>query len=306
MTHSSPTIDQKPHFYGNSAPSSSLDLQQQSPRTRPPVPLFSNSTGSIPQAAMASPNHFVEGGFPMSTDGSQSSVLTSSTDASSATFGVQSNFLDGNFSFDFSSVNDQPSYNGSSVQTVSPKDIMGDTVSAPPSSTFPNLTTPETTSLDSPNAITNSTDTSPLFSNGPSFGGENPDYWPSLFSDIEEPANEAPDTQKVTSPKISPVAPKMSRNDSSPGRSSTRSSNQGRHSFVAGVNPRRRDKPLPDIVVEDPTDTVAMKRARNTLAARKSREKRLQNTEALMAQVTELQAEVEHWKNIALTQGYVE
>ena len=48
----------------------------------------------------------------------------------------------------------------------------------------------------------------------------------------------------------------------------------GSHSSVSGVTSRKRDKPLPPIIVEDPNDTVAMKRARNTLAARKSRDER--------------------------------
>ena len=51
---------------------------------------------------------------------------------------------------------------------------------------------------------------------------------------------------------------------------------------------------------------VAVKRARNTLAARKSREKRVERTDALSKRVAELEDEVEHWKGIALSRGYSE
>ncbi|KFZ11289.1 hypothetical protein V502_07623 [Pseudogymnoascus sp. VKM F-4520 (FW-2644)] len=44
-------------------------------------------------------------------------------------------------------------------------------------------------------------------------------------------------------------------------------------SAAAGISARKHNQPLPPIVVEDPNDTVAIKRARNTLAARKSRQR---------------------------------
>jgi hypothetical protein len=78
-----------------------------------------------------------------------------------------------------------------------------------------------------------------------------------------------------------------------------------RHSSVSGVNSRRRDKPLPPIIVEDANDTVAMKRARNTLAARKSRERKAQRFEELEDRIAKLEAERDHWKRIALSQSGV-
>lgn len=309
--NSSPTIGQQTHFYVNSAPSSSADLKPKSTRARPPVPLFSNSTGSIPQATMEQPNQLFAGSLPLEKSGSQSSGLTSFSEGSLEAFGVafdpnSGTLLDGSLSFDFANLNDQTPFNASGVETVSPKDIMGESMSAPPSGAFTDLTTPGTTTFDSPYNMTNSADTSPLFIDNQSFGGEDPDNWPSLFDDIQEPVSNAPTVQTTTSPKKIHVAPNMSRNSSSPGHASTRSSNQGRHSFTAGVKPRRRDKPLPAITVEDPSDTAAIKRARNTMAARKSREKRLQRTEELEATIKELTAEVEHWKSVASSRGYVE
>ncbi|MCJ1450426.1 hypothetical protein MMC28_000757 [Mycoblastus sanguinarius] len=198
-----------------------------------------------------------------------------------------------------------PAQASSNVQTVSPKDIMVDSMSAPPSSAFTELTTPGTSTFESP-FMANSSETSPLFAED-NFD-EDPNQWPSLFEPQEEVNNGPVSHFNATpAPAIAPVAPKMSRNSSSPGQSSPRrSSQQGRHSFAAGIAPKRRDKPLPAITIEDPNDAIAVKRARNTLAARKSREKRVEKTEALVNQVTALEEEVEHWKSIALRMGHVE
>ena len=155
--------------------------------------------------------------------------------------------------------------------------------------------------------MANSTETSPLFATDDSFT-EDPDKWPSLFDPIEEDTDNGPVSHfaGATPSPSTYVAPKMSRNASSPGQSSPRSSHQGRHSSTSGVNSRRRDKPLPAITVEDPNDIIAVKRARNTMAARKSREKRVERTEQLVTQVTQLEADVEYWKNIAISRGHVE
>ena len=197
-----------------------------------------------------------------------------------------------------------------SVQTISPKDIMVD--SAPASATFTNLTTPGTSYLESPLYMAGSTDTSPLFAEDTL--GADADNWPSLFGD--DNAHHVADqttSRAVESPLSNHVALQMSRNASSPGKSSTRSSQQGPHSFTSGVNAKRRDKPLPAITIADPEDTVAVKRARNTMAARKSREKRVKRTDELLARNAELEKENDdvkidrdYWKKIALSRGHVE
>ena len=213
--------------------------------------------------------------------------------------------FDGSLDFgtQFEPVNGSAPVQTPNVQTVSPKDLMVDSMSAPPSGAYTDLTTPGTSTYDSP-YMANSTETSPLFAEE-SFA-DDPDKWPSLFDPIEEETNKGPISHFAgVSPSSAYVAPKMSRNASSPGRSSPRSSHQGRHSLNSGVS-KRREKPLPAITVEDPNDTVAVKRARNTMAARKSREKRMERTEQLIGQVTQLEAEVEHWKTIAIGMGHVE
>jgi hypothetical protein len=62
--------------------------------------------------------------------------------------------------------------------------------------------------------------------------------------------------------------------------------------------PHKSDKPFSPIIVENPSDTVAMKRARNTLAARKSRQRKMQRFDEL--ERAELEEEHDHWKSIAL------
>ncbi|KAK6219294.1 hypothetical protein LQW54_002282 [Pestalotiopsis sp. IQ-011] len=74
-------------------------------------------------------------------------------------------------------------------------------------------------------------------------------------------------------------------------------------SAPSGVGGRRRDKLAPPIIVDDPSDTTAMKRARNTLAARKSRERKAQRLDELEQKIAALEAERNHWKEAFLAKG---
>ena len=76
-------------------------------------------------------------------------------------------------------------------------------------------------------------------------------------------------------------------------------------SAAAGVSARKRNQPLPPIVVEDPNDTVAIKRARNTLAARKSRQKKMERFDELEAEIAKIAAERDMWKAKALARGAI-
>ncbi|TRX89069.1 hypothetical protein FHL15_010088 [Xylaria flabelliformis] len=68
------------------------------------------------------------------------------------------------------------------------------------------------------------------------------------------------------------------------------------------VSPRRRDRPFLPIILEDP-DAISMKRARNTLAARKSRERKAQRLEELEEKIAKLEQERDNWKNVAMKHG---
>lgn len=267
--------------------------------------MLDTSTGSPPTAHLSSSSPLTDLDTDMNTDFDFSFASASVGDE-------VANFFDEPLDFGLSSFEpiNHPAP-ASDVQTVSPKDVMGDSMSAPPSTTFTELTTPGTSYEQSPYGMLDTSETSPLFSEADL--DQDANNWPSLFEPADDfTAQPAAATNTHTgskvptsynaSPRVNHVAPKMSRNDSSPGSSSK----GGRHSFTSGVGARRRDKPLPEIKVEDPTDNTAVKRARNTMAARKSRQKRMERTELLENKVEELEGEVEHWRAIALSRGHVE
>lgn len=257
-----------------------------------------------------------------STSLAASSLTRSDPDMSPGLFDLSSNYrgispdlsslvsLDGMADFDmhvpttsFSPVNQRTSTSVStSVHTVSPKDLLLDTTSAPPSTSMTNLTTPGTNYMESPSYDIDSRDTSPLF--GTENLGVDADFWPSLFGD--DPRHENDNVGKKSPVLSTHVAPPMSRYGSSPGQLSSKGSHQANHASSNGVSAKRRDKPLPAITIEDPTDIVAVKRARNTMAARKSRQRRVERTEELQNLVADLEKKVDHWKQIALDCGYVE
>jgi hypothetical protein len=203
----------------------------------------------------------------------------------------------------------------SNMGTVSPQDLLikEPFMSAPNSTALTNLTSPSIYN-ESPE-FNDAFDVSPHFgsSDFDSAGGGSAAWFP-LFPDADvavggggggQPSHAVPEADG------SPEEEKSDEIDAAPQRpasghmrrKSGSSPPSGRHSSVSGVNSRRRDKPLPPIIVEDASDTVAMKRARNTLAARKSRERKAMRLEELEERIQKLEAERDHWKKIALARG---
>jgi len=187
--------------------------------------------------------------------------------------------------------------NGTSNGTVSPKDLFNDNnASIPPSTAFTDLTTPGSALLDTPD---DAYETSPLFHDTMTADACTNGPWFSLFPDSvdNKPSPpEAPMSRTVSSGSHVVVHP----GGESRKRSSTQYSpmtTSARPSSTAGVH--KREKTLPPIVVDE-SDTVALKRARNTAAARKSRDKKVRERESLEGRIEELESEVEHWKALAL------
>ncbi|KAJ8129065.1 hypothetical protein O1611_g4565 [Lasiodiplodia mahajangana] len=190
-----------------------------------------------------------------------------------------------------------PAPSSTHLGTVSPGELLiREPFSAPNSTAFTNLTTPSNFGE------------SPEFENyevSPGFGDFDVSHenWFPLFP--QENATTDQTTLSVKSPVEAPAELEIAETDSLPrrksGNSPPSSNSHARHSSVSGVNARRRDKPLPPIIVDDPNDTVAMKRARNTLAARKSRERKAQKLEELEEKIAKLEEERDHWKRIALS-----
>lgn len=184
--------------------------------------------------------------------------------------------------------------NASAAQdtTVSPKDLLCDS-SVPPSTAFTNLTTPSSALLDTPDT---SYQTSPLFDDGFQLDPHND--WYSLFPTDSNESNVSTAPTTSTSPQGQVlVHPGGESRRLKRVRPSTPLTATSRHSSVAGVT--KYENVLPPIVVDE-GDTVALKRARNTAAARKSRDKKVKEKETADAHIRALERQVQHWKSLAL------
>jgi general control protein GCN4 len=285
-------------------------LQQQRP-TRPQVPLFSQSTGNVPQT----PNMAMQGNFhaliPVD-EASDSHPADMDLFDEFTAFEGGASAQNASFHSAYSSpavptvYDPQMNLSSSSstnMDTVSPQDLLRDPfASAPNSTAFTNLTSPSTYNESPEWGVDDNFDVSPFV------GNNNGDLDHALTGDPWYPLFPQEDQAQANNADQSPLLPEEElevsehlRSSTSRRRSGTASSPpSGTHSSVSGVNSRKRDKPLPPIIVEDPNDTVAMKRARNTLAARKSRQRKMQRFDELEDKIAKLEAERDHWKAIAL------
>lgn len=209
-------------------------------------------------------------------------------------------------------LNTSTSSSTTNMGTVSPQDLYlrdpFNAASAPNSTALTNLTSPsiynESPQFDSfetspnfggPTDLDAATDWFPLFPQDPVSAQASASVPASQTTHAESLIDQSPDqlSDDLDAIPASPVP-------SSARRKSGNSPPAGRHSSISGVNARRRDKPLPPIIVDDPSDVIAMKRARNTLAARKSRQRKAERLEELESEIAKLKAERDHWKNVAL------
>jgi general control protein GCN4 len=258
------------------------------------VPLFNaNSTGNIPTVRQPAATNTMND-FATSFDGGLDAHFGAGLDAS------------GDFTWDgtltgFTSVNT----GASSTQTVSPKDLFNDYMgSAPPSTAFTNLTSPDISG--SPYGAS-STEVSPLYRDTDDLGNADTSSWFSLFPN--EPVAVAPSMERHDSNGQSSASSgsplvldqhNFRRKSSAP---SGASPGHQRHSSINGVKPRRRKGPLPPIAV-DPEDKTALKRARNTLAARESRQRKLDHLGTLEHRIKELETREEQFKAALAAYGY--
>lgn len=273
---------------------------------RPQVPLFhSNSTGSLTSNPNSVQYQTVTDLSNFEMGGGEINVAYSGTFGDLRASGV--GLFPANESFDFEQLMgaadgftaiNAPAGNG----TVSPKDIFSND-SVPPSTSFTNLTTPGSTYLETPDE---EYQTSPLFSDNLD-ATHGADSWYSLFPDANDNAS-APFMTRTASASSANQIVVHPGGEGNRKRGSTSLASPApfspaiKHSNIAGVGARKRDKPLPPILVDE-NDAVALKRARNTAAARKSRAKKVQERDGLEGRIADLEAEVEHWKSLALSLG---
>ncbi|XXG96125.1 General control protein [Hypoxylon texense] len=302
----SPAQNKLQQFYAPIfSPSSPAVANQQNRSGRPPVPLFKQGIGNQQNPAKMD----LQGKSSTSSDSSRVSFSPPIDALSLEDFTA----FEGGATTAYSSPG-IPGYDvnvssasscASNLGTVSPQDLLirDPFASAPNSTAITNLTSPSMYG-ESPEFHDNY-EVSPNFEGGDFDGGSN-DKWFSLFPEqntipepapiVEESPVQQPEEQQSEEPEAT-EKPSQSRRKSP---NSPPTGGHGRHSSVSGVNSRRRDKPLPPIVIDDPNDTVAMKRARNTLAARKSRQRKAERFEELEEKIQKLEEERDYWKNRAL------
>jgi len=274
-------ISNNNQFYASSAPSSTVSLKQRSSSARPPVPLFNQNVGDADQSGTMMNAADVDLDDLPIFDGGASNTAFSSPAISS--------------SFDFGG---SISSSASNLGTVSPQDLLVQEsfMSAPNSAALTALTSP---SIYNESPDFDGYDVSPNFE-AADFGNPSDAWYPLFPQDSNGPEAANPEDSPNAGSDADSVGHASGNSRRKPSGSPT---SGGRHAAVAGVNARKRDKPLPPIIIEDPNDVVAMKRARNTLAARKSRERKAQRFDELEDKIAKLEAERDHWKKIALSQS---
>lgn len=245
---------------------------------------------------MSTPNFSGNTSTLLSQSSSNIPAHTSSSDHDAELFGLPSaGFTVGMgspFELGLPLESDSGAFSPAPQGTVSPKDLMNEGASFPPSATWTDLSTP---SFESPEA-TFSSNTSPLFTEMDAFSQS---AWPSLFegdevsmdalSNFGLPSVEKPVKQEMVHPIVS--VPAQPQRLSTPSVSSPISATGGaKPSSVAGISRSRKEL---SPIAFDPTDPVAAKRARNTEAARKSRAKKLQRQMSAEAQIAELRRQLE-------------
>jgi hypothetical protein len=277
-------------------------LNNQTP-ARPPVPLFSQSTGNIPQTnKMVLEGTYYSGQrLPVSDQSGLQSPDLQGLSGFPAVTGFESFSSPAMVGYDLTTTVSNGST--SHIGTVSPQDLLlQDPFSAPNSAALTSLTSPSDFN-DSPYG--DSYDVSPNF--GPSdFDTTNPDGWFPLFAQDAAAVAAVPVAGDASASPASQTVDEITESDivaarRKSGHSRSPSTSNNKLSASAGVGAaRRREKPLPPIVIDDPSDIVAMKRARNTLAARKSRERKAMRFDELEEKIAQLEAERDHWKKLAL------
>lgn len=186
--------------------------------------------------------------------------------------------------------------------TVSPKDLM----SGPPSSFSTELGTPQST-FDSPGDLAFSHFTSPFVADSELPADHND--WSSLFPDSQAMPGDDFTVTMQTLPQqknTKPVPSAMDASAVSP-QSSEDMSPKPSPFDDASSHKSKSKRDLRDLSY-DPNDPVAVKRARNTMAARKSRRRKLEKQEQMEDRIRELETmlaksekEAQYWKAIAET-----
>jgi hypothetical protein len=194
--------------------------------------------------------------------------------------------------------------------TISPSELMRTdsyVMSNPPSTAFPNLDTPNSSYLESPALASSGLNTSPLDNglldstlNFDELDGMDPLFPPDLDQFGQPMVADKPAPVSFTSVSstrsTSSNASPMVRQKSSPGRppapypANVPHPHSRKHSESAGISKKTLRKNLPEIEVHSEDDKETAKRKKNTAAARKSRQRKVEMNEAMEAEINRLRA----------------
>ena len=195
----------------------------------------------------------------------------------------------------FTRAND-PTASALTFDTVSPQDLFLDrTMSAPNSNVFTNLTTPSMYN-DSLNDVSpdqlDSGDVSPMFETNDTAGGCN---WYPLFDEDDSSAEALRMVQSTSSDSFT----SLNLSGNLPDKDDT----LRRLSVAAGIAKARRATRTLGPIDVDRDDSSAVKRAKNTMAARKSRQKKRDIEDCLRAALEVMTADRDRWMHIAIHHG---
>lgn len=185
--------------------------------------------------------------------------------------------------------------------TVSPTELFLDegVMSAAPGIAFPNLATPGSEFLDSPD-FSSGLNTTPMLDGAldSELDMTRLDAMPSLFPDAQYDQFDSQPTivsnnsygSLADLSGVAPQASPMVRQKSSPGRPPI--IHDRKASLSAGITKanQKPKKDLPEIVVDSEDDKETAKRKKNTAAARKSRQRKQETLSTMSAEITRLRA----------------
>ena len=199
--------------------------------------------------------------------------------------------------------------------TISPHDLHNDplVMSNPPSTAFPNLSTPDSSFLESPAMASSGLNTSPLDdglldstldfnsldSMTPLFPQGSYDQFASVNDNHLHQSNSFSSINSRPVSSTSASASPMVRQKSSPGRppapypahvhARKHSETAGIHKATAAAAAKQR-KSLPEILIDDEDDKETAKRKKNTAAARKSRMRKQNMYEEMAGEIDRLRS----------------
>ncbi|KIX94385.1 uncharacterized protein Z520_09771 [Fonsecaea multimorphosa CBS 102226] len=191
--------------------------------------------------------------------------------------------------------------------TISPTDLFKDDamiMSAPPSAAFPNLSTPDSSFLESPAMASSGLNTSPLEDgeldatlNFAELDGMMPLFPPNGMDQFAcqpmAPELFPKSASSAVMSRTASAAPEtgMVRQKSSPGRPPSQPYHTRKRSETHGVSKASKPrKNLPEIKIDSDDDKETAKRKKNTAAARKSRQRKQEHAEAAEAEIQRLRA----------------